>query len=280
MARGYLRRMAKPRAHRSTACNYYDKMPSAAERYDRLHAGQVDDVRFYVDAALRGGGPVLEAGCGTGRVTLPIAAAGVAAVGIDRSGPMLACAAAKLREADPGVRARCAFVRADMTAFAFRRPFAQAFIPFRGLQALIEVEDQLAALAAFRDALEPGGRLIFNVFDPRLDILAGADEEPGRVHDSDRSYLDGEAVVLERFTAHYDLVRQVLDLTFIYETMEDGVAVARAFEPLAIRYFHRYEIEHLLVRAGYEIEALYGGWDGEPFEENGQEMIWMARRAG
>ncbi|CAN5337101.1 class I SAM-dependent methyltransferase [soil metagenome] len=271
--------MAKPRAHGSTSTDYYDKIPAAAERYDRLHAGQVEDVRFYVEEAVRVGGPVLEVGCGTGRVTLPIAEAGVPAVGLDRSEPMLERAAAKLRHASPEIRARCAFVRADMRAFAFRRPFAQAFVPFRALQALIEVEDQLSALAAIRAALRPGGRLVLNVFDPRLDILAGADEEPDRVHDSGRSYREGDSVVRERFTAHYDLVRQVLDLTFIYETMEaDGVAVARQFEPLAIRYFHRYEIEHLLGRAGYEVEALYGGWDREPFTENGQEMIWLARR--
>jgi len=269
--------MAEPRAQDS---NYYDKTPAAAVRYDRLHADQVEDVRFYVEEALRGGGPVLEAGCGTGRQKLPIAEAGISAVGIDRSGPMLASAAEKLRRAAPEVRARGAFVRADMRGFAFRRPFAQAFIPFRGLQALIEVEDQLAALAAIRVALKPGGRLVFNVFDPRLDILAGAEEEPGRVHDSGRSYRDDDAVVRERFTARYDLALQILDLTFIYERMEDGVAVAREFEPLAIRYFHRYEIEHLLARAGYEVEALYGGWDREPFTENGQEMIWVARRSG
>lgn len=270
--------MAKARADDSIEHDYYDKTPAAAVRYDRLHADQVDDVGFYAQEAVREGGPVLELGCGTGRVTLPIAEAGVSAVGMDRSAPMLACAAGKLRRMAPEIRARCAFVRADMRAFAFRRQFAQIFLPFRVFQALLTVPEQLAALASIRAALAPGGRLVFNVFDPRLDILAGAEEEPGRVHDSGRSYRDGDAVVRERFTARYDLVQQILHLTFIYETLEDGVAVAREFEPLAIRYFHRYEIEHMLARAGYEVEAVYGGWEREPFTENGQEMIWVARR--
>lgn len=259
--------------------DYYEKTPAAAARYDALHAGQVEDVGFYVEEARREGGPVLELACGTGRVTLPIAAAGVAAVGLDRSEPMIRQARRKLLAADIAVRARCAFLRADMRGFAFRRPFPQAFIPFRGFQALLTIEDQLAALAAIRAALAPGGRLVFNVFDPRLDILAAADDAPGRIHESGRSYDDDNAVVRERFTARYDLVRQVLDLTFIYERLDsEGRVIEREFEPLSIRYFHRYEIEHLLVRAGYEVEALYGEWDRQPFTENGQEMIWVARK--
>jgi len=78
----------------------------------------------------------------------------------------------------------------------------------------------------------------------------------------------------------YDLPAELLDVTFVYERLDRaGVVVAREFEPLRLRYFHRFEIEHLLHRAGYEVEALYGGWKKEPFERNGREMIWIARRS-
>ncbi|MGH7587744.1 MAG: class I SAM-dependent methyltransferase [Gemmatimonadota bacterium] len=256
---------------------YYDETPAAAVRYDRLHAGQLEDVRFYVEEARREPGPVLEAGCGTGRVTLPIAEAGVRAIGLDRSRHMLAVAEAKRRAAPAGVRSRCAFVRADLRRFAARRPFAQAFLPFRVFQAFLTVSDQLAALASIRAALQPGGRLVFNVFDPRADLLADG-EAPGRVRESGRGYEDAGARVRERFVARFDLVEQLLDLTFLYERETGGDGVERAFEPLRLRYFHRFEIEHLLARAGYEVEALYGDWDRGPFVENGQEMIWVARR--
>jgi SAM-dependent methyltransferase len=256
---------------------YYDETPAAAARYDRLHAEQLDDVRFYVEEARRESGPVLEAGCGTGRITLPIAETGVRAVGLERSPHMLAVAEAKRRAAPAEVRARCAFVRADVRRFAFRRPFAQVFLPFRVFQALLTVEAQLAALGATRAALRPGGRLVFNVFDPRADLLAdgGAVE---RVRESGRRYEDAGTRVRERFVARYDLVEQILDLTFLYERETPNGAVERAFEPVRLRYFHRFEIEHLLGRAGYEVEALYGDWQRGPFVENGQEMIWVARR--
>ncbi len=259
--------------------DYYDKTPAAAARYDRLHAGQVDDVRFYVEEARREPGPVLEAGCGTGRVALPIAAAGVPVVGLDRSWPMLEVAEAKRRAAPPDVAARCRFVRGDMRRFAFRRPFGQVFLPFRVFQALLTVPEQLAALGSIRAALFPGGRLVLNVFDPKLDLIADARQGPASIQASGRAYADNGKRVNERYSVLYDPVEQILNLTFIYEREDPDGAVEREFEPLELRWYHRFEIEHLLARAGYEVEALYGDWDRGPFAENGQEMIWVARRA-
>lgn len=257
--------------------DYYDKTPAAAARYDKLHAGQTDDLRFYVEEACREAGPVLEVGCGTGRITLPIATAGVEVVGLDRSPWMLEVARAKRGAVPPDVARRCAFVRADMRRFAFRRPFGQALLPFRVFQALLGVPEQLAALASIRNALRPGGRLVLNVFDARLALLSGGGG-PAQVRDSGRSYEENGSRVRERFAARYHLVEQILDLTFIYERQGPDGAVEREFEPLRLRWFHRFEIEHLLARSGYEVEALYGDWDRGPFVENGQEMIWIARR--
>ena len=251
--------------------------PVVAARYDVLLADQLDDVRFYVEEAGRRPGPVLEAGCGTGRVTVPIAEAGVRVVGLDRSSHMLEMAEAKRRAAGADVASRCAFVRADLRGFAFRQPFAQAFLPFRVFQALLSVPDQLAALASIRAALVPGGRLVFNVLDPRVELL-DPEAGPGRVRDTGRAYEAGGDRVRERLAVHFAPVEQRLDLTFIYERRTPHGDILREFEPVRLRYFHRFEIEHLLARAGYEVEALYGDWDRGPFVENGQEMIWVARR--
>jgi SAM-dependent methyltransferase len=260
--------------------DYYDKTPAAAARYDALHATQTEDTAFYVEEARNHGGPVLEVGCGTGRVTLAIAEAGVRVVGIDSSAHMLEVAASKRSRMPDDVGKRIALVRGDMRWFAFQRTFAQVLMPYRVFQSMLEVADQLEALAAIRSVLAPKGRLVFNVFDPRVDLLAGDDRDPLPAQDSGREYSDDRGLVRERFTVRYDLPAQLLDVTFIYERLDDaGAVVAREFEPLRLRYFHRFEIEHLLHRAGYEIEALYGGWEREVFDRNGQEMIWIARRS-
>ncbi|MEJ2153364.1 MAG: class I SAM-dependent methyltransferase, partial [Gemmatimonadota bacterium] len=260
--------------------DYYDKTPAAAARFDALHATQTDDTTFYVEEARNREGPVLEVGCGTGRVTLAIAEAGVRVVGIDSSAHMLEVAVRKRNRAPEEVRKRIDLVRADMRRFAFRRAFAQVFMPYRVFQSMLIIPDQLAALAAIRLALVSHGRLVFNVFDPRVDLMAGDHHEPLPVQDSGREYSDERGRVRERFTARYDLPAQLVDVTFIYERLDDaGAVVEREFEPLRLRYFYRFEIEHLLQRAGYEVEALYGGWEREPFDRNGQEMIWTVRRS-
>lgn len=258
---------------------YYDKSSAAATRYDALHAAQTDDVAFYVDQALGAEGPVLEVGCGTARVALAAARAGVEVVGMDRSPHMLAVAAAKRRRADPVVRRRLRLVRADMRAFGFRRPFARVILPFRVFQAMLTVDDQLAALAACRSALAPVGKLVFNVFDPRYDLLA-AGLEPLALSETGRQYEEAGVSVVEKWSGRYDPVEQRLHGTFVYERHDGAGGVERVFEPLVLRYFFRYEIEHLLVRAGYQVEALYGGWDRRPYAEHGEEMIWVARRDG
>ncbi len=233
---------------------------------------------FYVEEAVRSGGPVLEVGCGTARVALEVARAGVDVVGLDRSPHMLAVAVERRRAAGAAGE-RLALLRADMRAFAFRRGFARVFLPFRVLQSLTAVDDQLAALGRCRAALAPGGRLVFNVFDPRYDLLA-AGLSPLEMAETGRGYREADgAEVVEKWTGWYDPVAQVLHGTFVYERRGPGGTVERTFEPLTLRYFFRYEIEHLLARAGYEIEELYGGWGREPYREHGQELVWIARRA-
>ncbi|HET6363126.1 MAG TPA: class I SAM-dependent methyltransferase [Gemmatimonadota bacterium] len=267
---------------------------SAAERYDALHADRTSDVAFYAREAAAAGGPVLEVGCGTGRVSLAIAAAGVDVTGLDRDHALLFRAGQKRvaplevgpagAATQPGSRAargRLALVCADMRAYSFRRPFAAVLMPFRVFQSMLTVPDQLAALAAAYAALAPGGRLVLDLFDPRLDVLAEAAEGPAPLAETGRSFEDARGPWRERVAARYDLESQIVDLTYVYEReVEGGRVTERSFERLRVRYFTRWEFEHLLARAGYEVEALYGGWDGGPPTPEGEDMIWIARKRG
>jgi SAM-dependent methyltransferase len=262
-----------------------DRPPiSAAERYDALHADRTADVAFYAREAAAAGGPVLEVGCGTGRVSLAVAAAGVEVTGLDRDPALLSRAAVKRAALPPvgrtgAARAWPALVCADMRAYAFRQPFAAVIMPFRVFQAMLTVPDQLAALAAARAALAPNGRLVLDLFDPRLDVLAEAAEGPAPLADTGRSFPDARGRWHERVAARYDLESQIVDLTYVYERpAESGGVAARSFERLRVRYFTRWEFEHLLARAGYEVEALYGGWEGGPPTAEGEDMIWIATK--
>lgn len=139
--------------------------------YDLFHRGRESDVAFYVEAALRYDGPVLELGAGTGRVAWPIAAAGLECVGADLAEPMLAIARAKAKLYDPEVAGRASFLRADMSDFDLGRRFRTVVIAFRSFQHLITETAQRSALRCIHAHLEPEGRLIVNLFDPRLDML-------------------------------------------------------------------------------------------------------------
>ncbi|MDX1664013.1 MAG: methyltransferase domain-containing protein, partial [Candidatus Promineifilaceae bacterium] len=129
------------------------------------------DVGFYVEAAQEWGGPVLEVGCGTGRVLIPTARTGLAVTGIDLSPAMLRVCRERLQQEPAAVRDRVQLIRADMRSFALGRTFPLATIPFRPLQHLLAVADQMACLRTIWRHLEEGGRLVLDVFNPSLEAL-------------------------------------------------------------------------------------------------------------
>jgi ubiquinone/menaquinone biosynthesis C-methylase UbiE len=143
-----------------------------AELYDHLFTGLPGELRFYVDAARNAGSPVLELGCGTGRIMFPVAEAGVEVVGLDMVPEMLSVAEDKLSELHSRARERVQLVEGDMRAFDLGRRFRLAMIPFRAFLHMLTVDDQRRCLECVRRHLTDDGLLALNVFDPRLDIIA------------------------------------------------------------------------------------------------------------
>jgi len=142
----------------------YDEL---AELYDELHPGQPGDLEFYQSLAAACDPPVLELGCGTGRVTIPLARSGVPIVGLDASMAMLTVA----RRKGLGVE-NIEWVEGDMRDFELGRRFGLIIIPYGSFQHLLSVEDQQAALAGCHRHLLPGGRLAFNIFNPSITTIA------------------------------------------------------------------------------------------------------------
>jgi SAM-dependent methyltransferase len=238
------------------------------------------DVSLFVDLAKEAGGPVLELGCGTGRILIPTARAGVPITGLDLSPQMLAVCRRKLACEPADVQARATLVEADMRHFDLGTTFRLVTIPFRPFQLLLEVRDQLACLAGIKRHLGDGGRVVIDVFNPSLPALTG--EVPGAEESAGPDFVtpDGRRVVHTHRIASRDVHRQILHVELIYTITRPDGGHERAVHELQMRYFFRYEIEHLLVRAGFVIEAVYADYEKNPYgSKYPGELIFVASRA-
>ena len=251
-----------------------------AEAYDHVvpYRERRSDVAFYVDLARESGGPVLELGCGTGRVLIPTARAGVAIVGLDGAGPMLERCRAKLDAEPAPTRTRASLIEADMRGFDLDREFALVTCPFRPFQHLLTVEDQLACLAAVRRHLAPAGRFALDLFDPDLAHLTG---ELGQESAPEPAFElpDGRRVVRRHRIVARDLSEQWQDVELIHDVRHPDGREERLAHAFRMRHGFRFEIEHLLARVGFAVEAAYSDFERSPLgAHGGRELIFVARR--
>jgi SAM-dependent methyltransferase len=224
--------------------------------YDPWSRSVTEDVEFYVAEARKAGGPVVELGVGTGRIAVPVAAAGVSVIGVDDSEQMLVVCRARAESA--GVAHLL-----DLRLGDLRRPPVTERVnlvtcPFRALLHLHSDEERLQALRAVYALLLPGGRFVFDVFAPSRDDV---EETHGR-------WLEREPGIWER--ADWDLDRRVLTLNVRGEAGETRMHLAwRSPE----------EWRHLLEAAGFEAVVSYGWFDMRPYA-GGEDTVWIARRPG
>jgi SAM-dependent methyltransferase len=232
------------------------------------------DVAFYVRQARRTGSPILELGCGTGRVCLPLARAGFDVVGLDASPYMLRVAREKAKaSARPAT-----FVRGNMARFRLRRRFRLALIPYRAFQHLLTPRDQRSCLRCVHRHLVRGGRLVVHLFDPRLEFCFPGSPRPGyprsTAHDprSDRSV---EVVVTDR---RLDPLTQTFSERWRW-TVRDrmGKVIRRVPDVLTLRWTYRYEMAYLFELTGFSVRACYSDFRGSP-PRYGAEQVWVVEK--
>lgn len=262
----------------------YADQAFVAELYDLMpdHSLSVkgEDVPMYVDYADQAGGQVLELACGTGRVLLPIARRGHAVTGLDFSRYMLDALRRKLDAAPPEVRSRVRVVQGDMRRFDLGRRFDLIIIAFRSFQHLLTVGDQIACLRCAHRHLTDGGRLIVNVFNPWIEMLA--DEECLEEFGDEEEFEVSDGRRIQRRFRHTDRDRthQVYGAEAIYYVTHPDGRRERLVHAFPFRYIFRYELEHLLVRCGFEIEDMFAWFDKSPLGSRYPgELIPVARRA-
>lgn len=257
----------------------YDEMVS--RYYDVDMVGVNGDVGFYVEEAAKAGSPVLEIGCGTGRITIPIAEAGIRLVGLDFSPAMLDIARRKIGALPDEVGTRIELVEGDMRGFPLGRRFSMVAIPYRAFLHNLTVDDQKSTLRCARERLNDGGKLVLDVFDPRLDFIsAHVGDAPTPLSRSESIHPDTGHRVVRSIQAFYELGNQIARCELAYEELDDqGEVISRNRSQITMRWVCRHEMEDLLGLCGFEIESLYGDFSRGPFSPGG-EQVWVCRRTG
>ena len=260
-----------PSPYEVFVAEYYDYLPPVAGR---------QDIEFFLRMAQEQGAPILELGCGTGRVLLPLAEAGHRVVGLDLSEPMLGRCRAKLEGQPQVVRDRVRLIQGDMTEFDAREKFRLITIPFRPFQHLLCVEQQMACLSCARRHLAPGGQLVLDVFHT----------DPRRMHDPafqqesspypEVILPDGRRVKLTERITDFHRAEQINDVEMFYNITHADGRTERLVFAFQLRYFFRFEVEHLLARCGFGVKELYGNYDGRPVEDDSPDMIFVAQAEG
>lgn len=253
-----------------------------AATFDRFARYYDDDYRDYdedVDAILmlaaEGAGPVLELGCGTGRVLLPLATAGCRATGVDGSPALLAVAQAKLEAA--GLAAQVMLVEGDLRSFSLSsRDFILAVCTSNTLMHLADPDDQLAALRNAHRHLRRGGRLLIDLFNP--DVVGLTTVEG--VQELADQWVNPEtgAQVLKWCVRTVDWAEQLQDTLFIYEEILPDGQIRRTACPFRLRFLWRNEAELMLEAAGFAVEAVWGDFEGSDYGAGAEHLILLARK--
>jgi SAM-dependent methyltransferase len=235
-----------------------------AEFYDLLHDGYRDDLGFYRGLAEDHGGPVLELGAGSGRVTVALARTGVDVVAVEPSAAMRARGATRLAAGD--LATRVAWVDGDMRTLALGRTFPLVVAPFHALMHLTTLDDQDAALRAARAHVADGGAFATDVYVPRFAADGVVRVEP------DWAGLEGDLSTWQ----HVDPVAQTVVTEHRLDRVgADGLVRRRAVR-LHQRYYQRFELERALRAAGFGRVRTFGGFDRGPVTRDARTWAFLA----
>ena len=240
--------------------------------YDQVYFDVNDDIDFYVQECIFSKGSVLELGCGTGRVTIPIAKTGIDILAIDNSIAMMKVALEKINRQDAAYP-NLQFVGSDMRNFAFDKKFTLIIIPFRGFQSLLNVNDQIQTITNIKNHLTVNGRLIFNTFVPSYESIVSAHDV--LYHHKDVEDFDNHRKFIIWNQSEYDQFNQIVYTRIVVDELNNKEQVVnRFYRDFSLRYAFRWELYHLLTSNGFKLLNLYGDFEKSDFDDSSTEMIW------
>jgi SAM-dependent methyltransferase len=236
-----------------------------ADLYDLLHDDYRDDLPFYRALADDHGGPILELGAGSARVSVALARAGHQVVAVEPSAAMRARGATRLAS---GGAERVTWVDADMRTLALGVTYPLVIAPFNALMHLPTLADQDAALAHAALHVAPGGAFACDLFVPRF-------AAPAHVRVERAFAIPGADVLVWQ---QHDPVAQVIVTETRIDRCDAEGRLRRSGSRLVQRYFHRFELERALRGAGFTHVRTFGGFDRAPVSEASAVWAFVARR--
>jgi SAM-dependent methyltransferase len=233
--------------------------------YDHEYKRRRDDVLHYRKLAKEIGGPILDLGCGTGRILLPLLRDGHEVVGVDSSGPMLA----RLRQKN----ARANVIHGDLREINLRRKFPLVLCAFNTFMHLYDRSDVEACLKVVRRHLRPGGAFAFDLMNPDLRWLS---RDPDRrwARTKFRHPRTGEQMIYTT-TLEWEGPLQIAFMR-IYYAPANGSRREKVVR-LAHRYFFPQELKEIFFYNGFELERHDGDFDGSPLREGSPQQVCLAR---
>jgi SAM-dependent methyltransferase len=241
---------------------------SDSDLYHRQYASYADDVSFYGRLAEDYGGPILELGAGTARLSIALAYRGFQTVGIELSEAMLERGHKNLAEA--GVSELVKLQQGDMRTLDLGAKFPVVLAPFNTLMHAYTRQDQDRTLATVLHHLAPGGIFAFDLFMPHFGAMGVLRQE------REWSHVGGSKSELFLLQLN-DPDRQLIETKYYLDTTQPDGTLTRRRSSLLQRYYTRFELERALDQAGFANVRLFGGFDKRPFRNQPPMLVGMAR---
>ncbi len=249
-----------------------------AEYYDEDYTIGIPDrgdIPFYRKYAQQQGPPVLELGCGTGRILIPIAESGIETFGLDMSREMLGICETKARALNlKNVHLKSS----SMDHFQYDEKFSLIYVPFRSFQHLLTTDQQKRCLELVREHLTDNGMFILDVFAPNIERLAGYGKKQEWEKEFSRKNEQTESTITRYYQARPDLAAQTIEVSMQWEERDaEGSVVARKKGEFKLRYTFRFELEHLLAASGFD-SVIYGHFDERPYDYVSGEIVAVCKK--
>lgn len=250
--------------------DFYDTI---ARYYDAENIEMTEDLPFLSEIAAIYGDPILDVGCGTGRVMLHLAQEGYQCVGVDSSPDMVERGRRKLSTLGDNAR-NVRFMVGDISDHVAEQPYSLILLAYHLFMHFGSQEQQINVLQQLTSILAEDGVIVFDL--PNAGEAFGTqDDDAIRL---DRTFIEPETghVVMQQSLSHIDRISQALHITWIYDEITSDGLMKRTLAPLTLRYVFFNELKLLLRLVGLSIVDIYGDYDFSPFEDGAPRMLVVA----